>query len=212
MKIAIIGATGMIGSRIAAEALERGHEVIAIVRNPDAVASHGRVRAVAADATQAAAIAAAAVGADLAISAYSPQGGPQDDLSKHAHALLAGLSQAGVGRAIVVGGAGSSEVAPSILLEDTPDFPPQFKARAHAQKAMLDVFRSYASPPVTWTFVCPPLMIGPGTRTGRYRTGGDRLVQTEDGKSSISAEDYAIAILDEAESPAHPNARFTVGY
>jgi putative NADH-flavin reductase len=212
MKIALIGATGMIGSRILSEALARGHEVIAIVRKPEAVPAHERVRAIKGDAIDAPSLAAAVAGADVVVSAYSPQSGPPDDLSRHVLALMTALPQAGISRVIVVGGAGSSEVAPGVLLEDTPDFPPQFKVRAHAQKAMLDVFRSYASPPVIWTFVCPPLMIAPGTRTGAYRIGGDRLVQAADGTSSISAEDYAIAILDQTESPQYPNARITVGY
>ncbi len=207
MKIALIGATGMIGSRILTEALERGHDVIAIVRKPETVPVHPRVKAVAGDATDPESVAAVAAGADVAVSAYSPQTGPPDNLSKNALALMAGLPRAGVPRVIVVGGAGSLEVAPGVLLEETPDFPAAYKVRAHAQKEMLDVFRSLTDPPVTWSFLSPPIQIAPGERTGKYRLGGDRLL---DPPRSISAEDYAIAILDEIENPKHPNRRFTV--
>jgi len=203
MKIALFGATGMIGSRILTEAQRRGHEVIAIVRRPETVPQGPGIGAVVGDATSAA-------GTDIAINAYSPQAGPQGDLSKNAHALLAGLPRAGVSRVIVVGGAGSLEIAPGRLLADSPDFPPQYKARADAQKQQLDVFRAYTGGAVDWTFVSPPMMIAPGERTGAYRSGGDQLLFDAAGTSAISAEDFAIAIVDEAESPAHRNARFSV--
>jgi len=212
MKIALFGASGMIGSRILDEALKRGHEVIAIVRKPQAVRTAPGVRSVEGDATDSASIAATAVGADVAVSAYSPQTGPQDGLSTNARALIEGLPQADVPRVIVVGGAGSLEVAPGALLADTPDFPPMYKQRADAQKAQLDIFRSLKNPPVTWTFVSPSPMIAPGARTGSYRVGGDQLLVNADGESKISAEDYAAAILDEVETPSHPNQRITVGY
>ncbi|MGD0474474.1 MAG: NAD(P)-dependent oxidoreductase [Candidatus Velthaea sp.] len=212
MKIALFGASGMIGSRILSEALRRGHEVVAIVRQPQAVNAAAGVRSVAGDATDAVSVALTAVGADVAVNAYSPQTGPQDGLSRNAHALIEGLPRAGVLRVIVVGGAGSLEVAPGKPLVDTPDFPVPYKARAQAQSAQLDVFRSLSNSPLVWTFVSPSPMIAPGERTGTYRVGGDALLVDSAGESKISAEDYAVAILDEIERPAHPNARITVGY
>ena len=212
MKIVLYGASGMIGSRILAEALSRGHTVVGVVRTPESVPASPYVTAVKGDATDAASIAATAAGADLAISAYSPGTGPQDDLSKNAHALLDGLATAGVPRVIVVGGAGSLEVAPGMLLAETPQFPEAVKPRANAQKAQLDIFRASTNPAVTWTFVCPAAMIAPGERTGTFRVGGDAFMTDADGKSKISAEDYAIAILDEAETAAHPNQRISVAY
>jgi putative NADH-flavin reductase len=212
MKIALFGATGMIGSRILQEALRRGHEILAIVRHPEAVTAAPGVRSIHGDATDAASVAATAAGADVAVNAYSPQSGPQDDLSRNAHALIEGLPQAGVPRVIIVGGAGSLEVAAGTLLEDAPDFPPAYAPRARAQKAQLDVFRSLGKPPLVWTFVSPPPTIAPGERTGKYRLGGDQLLVDDAGESKISAEDYAVAILDEIEKPAHPNTRITVGY
>jgi putative NADH-flavin reductase len=212
MKIALFGASGMIGSRILGEALARGHSVTAIVRDPQRVAPHPAVTAVAGDATDAASIAGTAAGADIAISAYSPGSGAQDDLSKNAVALLDGLAQAGVSRVIVVGGAGSLEVAPGRLLVDTPGFPEAYKARARAQSAALDVLRAAQGSAVNWTFVSPAATIGPGTRTGKYRVGGDQLLVGANGNSEISAEDYAAGILDEAEKPTAPNRRISLAY
>jgi putative NADH-flavin reductase len=212
MKIALFGASGMIGSRILTEARRRGHEIIAVVRHPQAVTAGPGVRSVGGDATDAASVAATAAGADVAVNAYSPQSGPQDGLSQNARALIEGLPRAGVPRVIIVGGAGSLEVAPGKLLMDAPDFPPAYKARARAQSEQLGIFRSLAEPPVVWTFVSPSLMIAPGERTGTYRLGGDQLLFDSAGESKISAEDFALAIVDEVEHAVHPNARITVGY
>jgi putative NADH-flavin reductase len=212
MNIVVYGAGGKIGSRIVDEALRRGHAVTGVGPRPEKIAPRPHVTAVAGDATDASSIAATAAGAHLAISAYSPGSGPQDDLSKNAAALLEGLASAGVPRVIVVGGAGSLEVEPGRLWVDDPAFTEAAKPRARAQKGQLDVFRASAGSPVTWTFVSPSASIKPGERTGRFRLGGDRLLRDAAGVSAISMEDYAIAILDEAENAAHPNQRITVGY
>jgi putative NADH-flavin reductase len=212
VNIALIGATGMIGSRILDEAVSRGHEVTAIVRDTAKVAPHERVTAVKADATDAHDIARAVSGADVVISAYSPGSGDQNDLSKNAVALIDGLTEARVGRVIVIGGAGSLEVAPGKLLVDTPEFPAMYKARAQAQSAQLDVLRASPGVPVFWTFVSPAAIIAPGERTGVFRVGGDKLMTDADGQSRISAEDFAIAIVDEAEVVTAPNRRISVAY
>jgi uncharacterized protein len=196
MKIVLYGASGMIGSRILTEALARHHAVVAVVRG---------------DATDPASIAATAAGAELAISAYGP-GGEKGLLIKNVHALLDGLVQAGVPRLIVVGGAASLEVAPGKILLDVPEFPEIYRALATEQAHTLDILRASHGAKVGWTFVSPPAEIAPGTRTGTFRVGKDQLLVAADGKSHISAEDYAIALVDEAESPQHPNQRFTVGY
>jgi putative NADH-flavin reductase len=211
MKIVLYGASGMIGSRILTESLSRHHAVVAVVRNPDKVAPQPHLTVVRGDATDTASVAATAAGADIAISAYSP-GSENTLLTKNTHALLDGLAQAGVPRLIVVGGAASLEVAPGKKLIDVPEFPEMYRARATEQAKTLDILRASNGAMVTWTFLSPPAEIGPGTRTGTFRTGKDQLLVAADGKSHISAEDYAIALLDEAESPQHPNERFTVGY
>jgi putative NADH-flavin reductase len=212
MKITLYGASGMIGSRILDEALRRGHTVTAVVRDTAKIAARPNLTVVAGDATDAASVAATAAGSDIAISAYSPGHGDQDDLSRNAHALLDGLAKAGVGRVISVGGAGSLEVAPGKKLVDEPYFPDLYKARATAQGKALDVFRASAGAPVAWTFVSPAAYISPGERTGTFRIGSDAFMTDANGESKISAEDYAIAIIDEAEKNTAPNKRISVAY
>ena len=211
MIIVIYGASGMIGSRILAEALSRRHEVIAVVRSPEKIVPQQRLTVVRGDATDAASVASSAEGADVAISAFSP-GNENALLTKNAYALLDGLALARVPRVIVVGGASSLEIAPGKKLIDLPEFPDIYRPRATEQAKALDIFRASHSAAVTWTFVSPSEEIAPGRRTGTFRLGRDQLLIAADGKSHISAEDFAIALVDEAESPQHPNQRFTVGY
>jgi putative NADH-flavin reductase len=203
----------MIGSRIVDEAHARGHEVIAMVRKPDAIAARGGVTVVAGDATNADAIAHAVAGADVVVDAFGPGSDqPQDSLSANARALVAGLPAAGVTRLMVVGGAGSLEAAPGVLVVDTPTFPAAVKPRATAQKAQLDIIRGELPASVTWTNVSPSAVIAPGERTGTFRVGGPQLLVDATGASRISAEDFAVAILNEIEAPQHPNQHITVGY
>jgi hypothetical protein len=126
-------------------------------------------------------------------------------------ALLAGLAQDGVKRLVSVGGGSSLEVAPSVRLFDTPQFPAEWKAEASAQIEALELFRA-STGDVEWSYLSPPAHIEPGQRTGRYRTGGDQLLTDEKGESRISVEDYAVALVDELERPAHIRQRFTVAY
>lgn len=209
----MFGASGMIGSRILSEAVTRGHDVIAIGRDPKRIPPREGVTARKGDVLDTASVAETARGAELAISSYGPSSDePHENLSKSVNALLQGLPQAGVRRVIVIGGAGSLEVAPGVLLVDTPSFPGVFRARARAQKTQLDMLRASVGATVAWTFVSPPAAIAPGRRTGTFRVGDDRLLVGQDGQSRISAEDFAIAIVDEAERVKHLNERFTVGY
>ncbi len=212
MHIVLFGASGMIGSRILDEALSRGHDVTAVVRSPDKISARERLTICVGDATSVASVAASSAGAELAISAYSPQSGSQDGLSKNAEALLAGLEEARVPRVIAVGGAGSLETEPGKTLVESPNFPEQYKARAIAQKAALDIFRASPGSRVAWTFVSPAAEISPGERTGAFRVGGNQLMVDANGASKISAEDFAIAILDEAETPTALNRHISVAY
>ena len=113
-------------------------------------------------------------------------------------------------RYLVVGGAGSLEVAPGKKLIDTPNFPAAYKPEAGAGGVFLDLLRGEKD--IDWTFLSPSALIGAGERTGKFRLGGDQLLTAPDGKSSISYEDYAVALVDELEKPAHSRRRFTVGY
>jgi putative NADH-flavin reductase len=214
MRIVVFGAGGRVGSRTVAEALARGHEVTAAVRDPAAHEDLRRdgLQVVAGDATDAAGVAAVAGGHDLAISAVGTgHGNAPETLPAAARALLDGLSRAGVPRLIVVGGAGSLETAPGVRVLDAPDFNEQWKPDALAQAEALDLYRS-ATTDVDWTYVSPAALLAPGERKGRYRTGDDRLLVDDEGHSEISMEDFAGALLDEAESAGHVRRRFTVAW
>jgi uncharacterized protein len=208
MNVVLYGASGMIGSRILKELLHRGHTVTAVVRNPEKVTAVGAY-VVIGDATDPASVAATAKGADAAISAYSP---PQDEVGKLTDAirsLLAGLESAGVRRLIVVGGAGSLEVAPGLQLVDAPNFPENYKAIALAHRDILPILKASN---LDWSNLSPAAFIQPGERTGKFRLGGTQLVTDAKGESRISAEDYAIALVDELEKPQHLRQQFTVAY
>jgi putative NADH-flavin reductase len=216
MKIVVFGATGNIGQRIVAEALRRGHTVIGVVRDPETAASPDpRVQLLKGDATDAESVARVARGADAIVSAISPRpnprGLPAPSLPGAARALLAGARKADVRRVIVVGGAGSLEVAPGKRLMDAPGFPEAYKAEAKEGADSLAVYRTEGAG-VDWTFLSPAAEIGPGERTGKYRTTIDQFLADAKGHSRISYEDYAVALLDELEKPKHGGARFGVAY
>ena len=208
MNVVLFGASGMIGSRVLQELLRRGHQVTAVARNPEKIAGSG-AKAVKGDVTDEASVAAIAKGADAVISAYAP---PQDDpqsVVAATRALLAGLDEAGVKRVIVVGGAGSLEVAPGVQLVDAPNFPEQWKGIALAHRDALQVLKKSN---VDWSYMSPAAFIQPGERTGKFRLGGTELVTDDKGESRISAEDFAVALVDELEFPAHLRQQFTVAY
>lgn len=207
MKIAIIGATGYTGSKILAEALGRGHEVTAIVRNTNKLPAHTHLTAANGDATDPASLASLLAGNDVVVSAFNPG---KDATGKGTASVVEAVKRAGVGRLVVVGGAGSLEVAPGRRLVDQPDFPAAWKDGALKTAAFLDALR--AEPELDWTFVSPAARLSPGERTGTYRVGGDQLMTDESGESRISVEDYAVAMLDEIERPCHRRTRFSVAY
>jgi len=202
--VAILGITGRVGSRIAAELLRRRHTVTGIARNVAAAAAQPGLTLKAGDVTDAETLAALLKGHDVVVSSTRFVGGTD------AATLIAAARRAGVKRVIVVGGAGSLEVAPGVALVDTPEFPEIYKAEAVGGSAFLQTLR--AETELDWTFLSPSALFEPGERTGRFRLGGDRLLVDTSGNSHISMEDYAIALADELETPKHSRARFTVGY
>lgn len=202
MKIALIGATGNAGSRILAELSRRGHAVTAIARHPEQVPALPGVVPVKADADDVPGLAAVLKGHEAVISSVHFTA---SDPKK----LIEAVRTAGAPRYLVVGGAGSLEVAPGVKLIDTPQFPAIYKAEASAGGNFLDLLREETT--LDWTFLSPSAMFVPGERTGKFRLGGDQLLSNDKG-SSISFEDYAIAMADEIEKPAHSRRRFTVGY
>ena len=203
MKIAVVGASGNAGSRIVAELARRGHAVTAIARNPDRIARAANVIPTKGDASDEAALAQLLKGHDVAISSIH-------FLASDPAKLIGAAKASGVPRYLVVGGAGSLEVAPGVRLVTTPNFPPQYKAEAEKGGAFLDLLRQEKE--LNWTFISPSALFVAGERTGKFRLGTDQLLAGADGKSWISFEDYAVALADEIEKPAHLRKRFTVGY
>jgi putative NADH-flavin reductase len=215
-RIAIFGANGTIGSRVAREALDRGHEVTAVVRDPEAVTlGHERLGVTRGDVLDPASVSVAARGKDVLVSAVGGGDGPGHRalMRPSAEALVAGLHALGEGapRLIMVGGAGSLRGPDGRRVWDAPGLPEQVVEIMHAHGEALEYLRGEAGD-VRWTSLSPAARIEPGTRTGSYRTALDDLVTDETGESRISAEDYAVALVDEIERPAHLGERFTVGY
>lgn len=216
MHIALFGAGGQIARRIAREALDRGHQVTAVVRDPSTLQKYDdRLEVTQGDATDAASVAHAAQGADAIVNAISPRpspsGRPASSLVDGARAVIAGAKRAGIERLIAVGGASSLEVAPGVRLFDAPGFPDVYKAEAREGIDSLDVYRN-ESGDLDWTFISPAAEIGPGERTGKYRTGGDQLLTDKNGRSFISYEDYAAALVDELERGRNIRRRMSVAY
>ena len=203
MKIAVTGASGRAGSAITAELARRGHSVTAIARNPERIAKLANVTAVAGDANDRAALAKLWAGHDAAVSSIH-------FIASDVETLIGAAMDSAVPRYLVVGGAGSLEVAPGVRLVTTPNFPAQYKAEAEKGAAFLD--RLQREKELNWTFLSPSALFEPGSRTGKFRLGDDQLLVDSAGKSWISFEDFAVAMADEIERPAHARKRFTVGY
>lgn len=216
MRIVIFGAGGQIAQRLAREALARNHELVGVARNAAGVRSDNeRLIIVEGDATDAASVARVAKGADVIVNALSPRPSPSgrggSSLVAAARALIAGARLADVKRLVVVGGAGSLEVSPGARLMDSPGFPAAYKPEALEQAAALDVYKT-AGGDLNWTYISPAAETGPGERTGHYRSDDNALLVDATGRSTISFEDYAKAVVDEIEHPTHPRTRMSVAY
>lgn len=211
-RIAVFGANGTIGSRIVREAVSRGHQVTAVVRDAHKVTDPDVTVAVA-DALDPAAV-ARITGQDVIVSAIGGGDGPhhQAVIAPSARSLVEGIRRQGPDgpRLIMVGGAGSLRTPNGTQVWDAPGLPKTILLIMHAHGDALDYLRTVSD--VRWTNLSPAAQVAPGERTGRYRTGLDELVVGADGDSHISAEDYAVAVLDEIERPAHVGERFSVGY
>lgn len=203
MKVALVGASGNVGSRILAELVGRHHQVTAIVRHPEKIASSPNVVTKQGDAGDADGLSRLLAGHDAVISSVM-------FVASDPAKLIEAVTKSGVRRYLVVGGAGSLEVAPGVKLIETPEFPEMYKAEAAKGGAFLDRLRHERD--LEWTFLSPSAMFVPGDRTGKFRLGKDRLLIDAAGGSSISFEDFAIALVDELENPKHSRIRFTVGY
>jgi len=201
--IALIGGTGNVGRRLLAEALRRGHTVTVVARTPVTDLGEGVAFVQGDISADPAALGAKLTGHDVLISAAR-------FATVDADHVLAAVRAAKIPRLAVVGGAGSLEVAPGVRLIDTPEFPEAYKSEAVPGAAFLDQLRGVSD--VQWTFLSPAAFFGPGERTGQFRLGGDVFLTDAAGKSAISYEDFAVALLDEIENPAHTGRRFSVVY
>ena len=213
MKVAIIGASGQIGAFIRDEALSRGHRVTAIVRNPEKInVSNPNLTIVKADILKDK-VDELVKSHDAVISAYNPGWSNPDIHNEQIRgykAIISGVKRSGIKRLLVVGGAGTLEVAPGVLVLDVTNFPEQVKGGVLATKETLHMLKEEKE--LEWTFLSPPSSIAAGERTGHYRVGKDQLLKNAEGESKISTQDYAIAMLDELEHPQHIRERFTVAY
>ena len=213
MKIALIGATGFVGSALLQEALNRGHEVTAIVRHPEKLQPQARLRAVKGDVYNPDQVASLVVGHEAVISAFNPGWGNPDIYAQQVNgtrAIIDAVKKAGIKRLLVVGGAGSLEVKAGVQALDLPEFPAEYKQGARATREALTLLRKEST--LDWSFLSPSADLTPGQRTGKFRLGTDQMLTDASGQSRISTQDYAMAMLDEVERPTHIRQRFTVGY
>jgi putative NADH-flavin reductase len=209
MRLLLYGATGMIGQRILAEAVERGHAVTAAARNPTRVQELPGVTLRRGDVLDGDSVAGIAEGHDAILSAVGPgHGGDPNFLVEAARVLIAASERTGA-RLVVLGGAACKQDEPGLLPSATTDFAATWEGLVPAHRDALELYRS-APANVDWAYVSPVATVELGKRTGRYRTGGEQLVVDEQGRSRISAEDLAAAILDEVEQPRHRRECFTV--
>jgi putative NADH-flavin reductase len=208
MNILLVGASGMIGSRILSEATSRGHTVIAAARHPEKIAAGPKVRAVKLDATDKDALTKLAKDADVIVTATSPRGGgdPAKEAKAVADAAIAAATATGK-RLVVVGGAGSLNLPNGQPLAET--LPPAYRGEALAMRGVRDQLKASD---IDWTFFSPAASLSPGKKTGKYRLGTSTLLADEKGDSRISVEDYAEALVNELEKPAHRRSQMTIAY
>ena len=210
MKLVMFGLTGMIGSRILTEALSRGHTLTAITRDPARFTlAHDYLTVVAGNALDPGSVRDGVAGHDAVLSAIGSAGSSVEIIVDAARSLIDGLSRSKVCRLVVVGGAGILDVAPGTLLMDSPNFTEAYRplARAH-----LEAYKLYQASDLDWTLVCPAAEIAPGERTGKFQVAADQFTTNQQGESRISAEDYAIAFMNEVEQPQYICHRITVAY
>jgi putative NADH-flavin reductase len=207
MKIVLYGASGNAGTRILRELASRGHDVTAAVRNPEKLAS--TTKAVRDDLSNVDATARIIAGADAVVSAYAPPQNDTDQLLGVTERQIEAVRKAGVPRLIVVGGAGSLEVAPGVTLLASGHLPEAWVPIATSHAKALELLKASD---INWTYFSPAAYFEAGERTGKFRLGGTALIADDKGNSRISFEDYAVAVADELEHPAHRRSQMTIGY
>ena len=213
MKIALIGATGYVGAALLEEALNRGHQVTALVRHPEKLPQHSILSAQRADVHDVASLTEQLRGHDAVLSAFNP-GWDRADIREQfiagSQAIVAATKAAGTRRLLVAGGAGSLYVAPGQQLLDKPEYTAEYKEGAEGARQALNLLRDEQE--LEWTFLSPAALLQPGPRTGQFRLGGDDLLLNDGQPGRISVADLAVALLDETEQPQHLRQRFTLAY
>jgi putative NADH-flavin reductase len=213
MNVALIGATGFVGSALLSELIDRGHTVTAIVRHPEKIEHRSGLVAKAGDVYDTSALAELIEGCDALISAFNPGWKNPNlyaDQVRGTASIIAAAKKAGIKRVLWVGGAGGLEVKPGVRVVDNPDLPSWVKPGSLATIDALEQLRK--EPQLEWSFLAPSAALKAGQRTGKFRLGSDQLVVDANGDSVISVQDYAVAMIDELENPRHVRQRFTVGY
>lgn len=213
MKIVLLGATGFVGSALLDEALRRGHEVTAIVRHPEKLTRKEGLVAKAGDVYDPELLAKLIRGHDALISAFNPgwqNPSLYDDQVRGTTSIIAAVKVAGIKRVLWVGGTGGLEVKPGVRVLDGPGLPDWVRPGALATFNALEQLRKEVE--LGWSYLAPSAELLPGERTGKFRLGGDQLLVDANGRSWISVQDYAVAMIDELENPRHVRQRFTVGY
>lgn len=220
MNVVLLAATGRAGHTILNELIRRGHQVTAVARNLEKLPKQPSesVKCVQDDLSNADQIAEIIAGADAVVSAFGPSSSDPrytsdesytDQLVSVTERVIAAVRKVHVPRLIVVGGCGSLEFSPGVTVLDSGYWPQQYVPIA---KSHVKAFAALRASGINWTYFSCPMSITPGERTGKFRLGGDQLVKDTEGKSRVSFEDYAVALVDELEKPAHERARFTIGY
>lgn len=220
MHVVLLAATGRAGRTILQELIQRGHRVTAVARSLDKLPGNlpENIKPVKDDLSNTDRIAEIIAGADVVVSAFGPSSSDPrytsdesytDQLVSVTERAIAAVRKAGVARLIVVGGCGSLEFSPGVTVLDSGHWPQQYVPIA---KSHVKAFAALQASDINWTYFSCPMSITPGERTGKFVLGGDRLVKDAEGKSRVSFEDYAVALVDEIEQPAHERARFTIGY
>jgi len=203
MKIALIGATGYVGSNLLTEALQRRHEVTAIARHASTLRARVGLNPLALDITHSESLVAALLPHDVVVVAVKCLGLNQAQ-------LVEAIQRSSTTRTVLIGGAGSLHLPSGIDLVDSEQMPQQYRQEAMATREWLRLWRQQTD--INWTFISPSALLIPGKRTGQFRIGRDQLLFDANGKSSISVEDFATAVINELEVPQHVQQRFTVGY
>lgn len=215
MKIAIIGATGFVGTSIHKEAVSRGHQVLALTRSPHKITPSDVLAVKEIDVNDSEALAQTLAGNDVVVHAFAPprSDSVQERIARQirgTQSIIKAVKQAGIERLVAVGGAGTAEVAPGVPLINSYFFPPEYEGGARSTATIKDLLQAEKN--IDWVFISPPNILEAGVRTGKYRTGKDNLViELASGRSYMSVDDYALAMLDEIENPRHHRERFTVG-